>query len=75
MRNAYGAVTALAHRRGAVYHDYTTLVFKHLGDGLPGQLVSRGNLSDGPIRFVCGFAHIKGAGIGGKRGSKRRYPA
>jgi hypothetical protein len=41
MGHTYGAVTALPHLRGAVYHDYATLVFKHLGDGLPGQLMPR----------------------------------
>ena len=61
MGNTYGAVTALTHLRGAIYHDYATLVFKHLGDGLPGQLMPRGYLGYRPIRFVCCFAHIKGA--------------
>ncbi len=39
--NPYGAVAALPHLRGAINHDYAGLVFKHLGDRLPGQLVPR----------------------------------
>ena len=50
-------MTALPHLRGAVYHDDAGLVFKQLGDRLPGQLVPRRNLSGGYVGFVCGFDH------------------